>query len=172
MEVIDMSVLAETAAAVFGEEHVRKEGNTVSLVFDEATLSFVAREDGASCVLCRAFVTALTRMEDPASYCQQALESNFFWQGTGGACLSVNGDATALYLTDRVQADEIADADRLFACVQRFTKTLTDWRLRARTAQGGVAALPQSADFSLPEEEGAPADNAAEQDAGMMKMEV
>jgi len=171
MQIANLSALAANLETVFGEEHVRKDDCVVCLDFDGATLSFIVREEGDCFLLCRAFVTALTRMKDPGAFCQQALEANFFWRGTRGGCLSVNADATAMYLTERVPAEEVAGENQLFVYVQNFTRTLVDWRLRARSAQGGVEALPQSADFSLPEAERAPAEE-LELDNGAMMMEV
>lgn len=151
---VDLEKLAADAVAAFDAESVERDATTVRIDFDDATVSFVVREEGDACVLCRAFVSALTRVDDPAALCREALEANFFWRGTEGATLSVNPSATALYLTERLSPGEIDGPEALYAYVDRFVEQIVAWRLRVRSRQGGLEALPASADFTLsPEDE-------------------
>jgi len=145
---IDMKALAADAAAAYGPDHVEADSQVVRINLDGTTVSFVAREVGSDGLFCRAFVSSTSRIEDIEGFCLSALEANFFWRETRGATLSFNSDATAIYLTERLLPSEIADAEALAHYVSGFVDTLVDWRLRVRSAQGGVEALPASADFS------------------------
>jgi len=148
---IDVSALTADAVEAFGEEAVAGDGQVVRIDLGDTSLAFVARADGADALVCRAFVAGITRLDDPAAFCREALEANFFWSGTEGATLSVDADATALYLTERLSPDEIAGPEALGDYVRAFVETLSSWRLRVRSRQGGVDALPDSADFAVPE---------------------
>jgi len=163
---IDIEKLAEDAVAAFGAESVERDATTVRIDLDDATVAFVVREEDDVGVLCRAFVSALTRVDDPAALCREALEANFFWRGTDGATLSVNPSATALYLTERLPPGEVDGPEALYASVDRFVEQIVAWRLRVRAHQGGLEALPASADFTLsPEDEAEVAEAEGSEDA-------
>lgn len=149
----DIETLKASAIAAFGVEQVSADEQTVRLTFEETTISLCMKADAMDGILCRAFVAGLTRLDDPAPLCQEALEANFFCSGTNGAMLSIDPGATALYLTARLLPDELDGPEAMAAFISSFTDTLVDWRLRVRSHQGGLAALPASADFNVPQDE-------------------
>jgi len=148
-----VSKLAADAAAAFGEACVGVDDRTVRLAFEDVAVSLAVREEETRQIVCRSFVAGVTRVDDPAAFCREALEANFFWRGTNGATLSMDARATALYLTEFVAAADIDGPEALAAHLEGFVDTVVDWRLRVRSRQGGVDGLPQSADFSVPADE-------------------
>jgi len=150
LESVDLDALAANARAAFAKDVVTADAQCVRIDFGEATVTFAGRADRPGGVACRAFVTTLEGFADPAQFIRDALDANFFWQGTGGATLSFQVETGSFYLTAWALAADVADPEALRRYVGHFLDTLVSWRLRARSQKGGVEALPDSARFDPP----------------------
>jgi len=140
--------LAADARSAFGADAVETDRNTVSVDFGEAVVTLIVRDRMPYFTWVRARVTSLEAFEDVGPFCEEALRANLFWRGTGGATLSIDEEGRNLYLSEPVHSDLLVGAGPLADYLETFLATLADWRLRARSHLGGVAALPASGRFA------------------------
>lgn len=91
---------------------------------------FRAPGDPAGDVCVRAKVLDLGAVRRAGAFAVAAVQGNYFWGGTRGATLSLGSD-NALWLTERREAAELADAESLEACLADFALTIDDWRERS-----------------------------------------
>lgn len=84
--------------------------------------------EGDVCV--RAKVLEMEDVRRAGAFAVAAVQGNYFWGGTRGATLSVGRDG-ALWLTERREAAELADAESLEECLSDFALTIDDWRERS-----------------------------------------
>jgi hypothetical protein len=111
------------------------------LSFDEIVVNLEA--DGESH---RLFIYAdLGEAPDglPEALYRQILEANLLWKGTGGATLSLDGQARRFVVAHGMPADRISEADFL-TTIERFVDIAENWRQRIATAgaQAGAALEP------------------------------
>jgi len=152
-EILDR--LAADARKAFGADVVVPGRSTVSIDFGEAVVTLIVRDNMPYFTWIRSRVTSLEAFKDVGDFCEEALRANLFWRETGGAILSIDEEGANLFLSEPIHSDMLASPEALADFVRTFLDTLVDWRLRARSHLGGVAALPDSARFS-PEPEKEP----------------
>jgi len=143
-----LRTLAADARSAFGEDVVVQGRNAVSIDFGEAVVTLIVRDNMPYFTWLRSRVTSLDAFDDVGLFCEEALRANLFWRETGGATLSVDEEGANLFLSEPVHSDQLASPEALADYVRTFLDTLIDWRLRARSHRGGVAALPDSARFA------------------------
>lgn len=123
--------VTECAKRVFGDA-AEKTGEQALVVTGEGDLSFTLFSDSPDGrdVYFRAKVAPLEGVADPGALCEEALQGNFFWQGTQGATLSLNDTEQALYLTDRRDATDLDEDEALRDFAEGFVQRVVLWRGR------------------------------------------
>lgn len=136
----------DCARRIFGDAAVQTDENVLVVTVEE-NLSMTLFSDGPDSrdIYFRSKVAALAGTADPGALCEDALQGNFFWQGTEGASLSLNDAEQALYLTDRRDAEDLDDDETLRAFCERFLHMVLLWRARRddylSVEEGGKEAL-------------------------------
>lgn len=92
-------------------------------------LKLVCPPDESACVDCEAYVGSFAEVADKATLMEDALEANFFWEGTRGGTLGLaEGDGDDLVLSDRRDVDDLTGEGALGAWLSDFVRTVHDWR--------------------------------------------
>ena len=118
------------AATIFGDAGEFVGDGVYSVDFDGVKLVLFTSNDDSENIYFRAKVASLEGTDDPGRLCEEALQGNFFWSGTGGATLSLNREERALYLTDCLSADDLPDADAILAACRNLLRVVRDWQIR------------------------------------------
>lgn len=118
------------AATVFGDAGEFVDDGVYTVDFDGVKLALFTSNDDSEDVYFRAKVASIEGTDDPGKLCEEVLQGNFFWSGTGGAILSLNREERAIYLTDRISADDLPDADAVLSACRDLLRIVRDWQLR------------------------------------------
>jgi len=92
-------------------------------------LKLVRPPDDPHSVDCEAYVGSIAEVADKATLALDALEANFFWEGTRGGTLGLGSDDDDLVLSDRRDTDDLLGEGALGAWLAGVVQTVTDWRL-------------------------------------------
>lgn len=92
-------------------------------------LKLVRDPDEPESVDLEAYVGSIAGVPDRATLMEDALEANFFWEGTRGGTLGfAEGDGDDLVLSDRRDVDDLAAEGAFGAWLGGFAKTVAEWR--------------------------------------------
>ena len=120
----------DSAATVFGDAGELSEEGVYTVDFDGVKLALFTSDNDPGDVYFRAKIASLEGTDNPGKLCEEALQGNFFWSGTGGATLSLNREERTLYLTDRLSAESLPDADAVLAACRDLMRIVRDWQRR------------------------------------------
>ena len=122
--------VARTAENALGDAFIPRGENLFSVTRGDDVISFAAITGEPAMVIIRMRIAETEGVTRREALALAALAGNFFWSGTGGATLSLGEDG-ALWLTERREAAELANAEGFAGCVASLHETATAWRERS-----------------------------------------